>query len=392
MRALVTALIMILMVAGSTATSPLFVIYREQWGITSADIAIVFSVYVGTLLPVLLFFGGLAERFGRRPVAIAGILSMFTGLAILTFAHGLPMLILARLFQGAGVGISVGALSAALTESYKGKLPIGTVLQSVASIGLFTGPVISAIAYNLGGGVNLSYVPTLVFVASLLGLVPFIVERPRNPVTALPSDVPFAPEIVTNALRLALPVAFVSWAGLSLFLSLVPSYLAATLHASNPAIGAAAVLAAQVASLTATFVLRNIAPERGGTIGSAVSIVGLMLLVWGTSADIWPVVALATLLVGGGAGIASAAAFGIASRIGRGHRAKVYARMYVAAYAGYSIPALAIGLIAVHTGFAPAFILVTGVLAAVTAALPFLGEFRIDAFGRNRELRDAHTG
>ena len=43
MRALIAATIMILMVAGSTATSPLFVIYREQWGITSADIAIVFG-------------------------------------------------------------------------------------------------------------------------------------------------------------------------------------------------------------------------------------------------------------------------------------------------------------------------------------------------------------
>jgi hypothetical protein len=127
-------------------------------------------------------------------------------------------------------------------------------------------------------------------------------------------------------------------------------------------------------------------------LGSAASIVGLALLVWGTSADIWFLVAVATVLVGGGAGIASSAAFGIAARIGRGHRAKVYARMYVAAYAGYSVPALAIGLIAVHTGFAPAFILVTGALAVVTVALPFLGEFRVDAFGRNRKLRDAHTG
>ena len=379
MRALITALIMIVMVAGSTATSPLFVIYRQQWGITSADIAIVFSVYVGTLLPVLVLFGGLAERFGRRPVAVAGILSMFTGLVILTFAHGLPMLIVARLFQGAGVGIAVGALSAALTESYKGKLPIGTVLQAVASIGLFTGPVISAIAYNLGGGVNLSYVPTLVLVAGLLALAPLIVERPRNPLTAQPSDVPYAPEIVSKALRFALPVAFVSWAGLSLFLSLVPSYLAATLHLTNPAVGAGAVVAAQLAALAATFGLR-VSAERGGTLGCAVSIVGLVLLIWGTSADIWLVVALATLLVGGGAGIASSAAFGIAGRIGRGHRAKVYARMYVAAYAGYSIPVLAIGLIAVHASLAVAFILVTVALAAITAVLPAL------VAGRNRNL------
>src|SRR5580698_4650243 len=112
MRALITALIMVLMVAGSTASSPLFVVYRQEWGITSADIAIVFAVYVGTLLPVLLFFGGLADRFGRRPVVAAGISSMAVGLVLLTLAHSLPFLIFARLFQGAGVGLAVGALTA----------------------------------------------------------------------------------------------------------------------------------------------------------------------------------------------------------------------------------------------------------------------------------------
>jgi len=60
-RTLVAALTMIVMVAGSTAMSSLFVSYRQQWGITSAEIAIVFAVYVGTLLPILVFFGGLSE-------------------------------------------------------------------------------------------------------------------------------------------------------------------------------------------------------------------------------------------------------------------------------------------------------------------------------------------
>ncbi len=136
MTALVPALTMIIMVAGSTATSSLFVSYRAQWGITSADIAIVFSAYVGTLLPILLLSGGLAERFGRRHVAIAGILSMATGLVMLVFAHDLAWLIIARLFQGAGVGLSVGPLSAVLAESYRGKIPAGSVMQAIAATGL----------------------------------------------------------------------------------------------------------------------------------------------------------------------------------------------------------------------------------------------------------------
>jgi MFS family permease len=379
-RTLAAAITAVVMVAGSTATSSLFVSYRAAWGISSADIAIVFSIYVGTLLPILLLFGGLAERFGRRPVIMAGVLLMVLGLTTLTFAHNLAMLIVARLFQGAGVGISIGALTAAISESYRGKLPIGSVLQAVAAVGLFSGPVISAVAFNFGGGVNLSYVPSLVLVLALFALVPFIAERVTTPGTNVPVDQPYAPEVVARSLRFALPLAFVSWAGLSLFLSLVPAYLAAALHASNPAIGASAVVAMQFASLIVTMSARNIAPERAGITGSVVSLTGLAVLVAGTSANIWALIVLATLMVGGGSGLASSASFGIAGRIGRGHRARTFARWYVAAYAGYSIPALAIGLIAAYTSFAAAFIAVTAALALVTAALPLLRP------GRNRDL------
>jgi MFS family permease len=311
-QAVVAALAIVILVSGSTSISSLFVSYRAQWGISSADIAIVFSVYVGSLLPVLVFFGGLAERFGRRRVVAAGVVSMVVGMALLTAAHGLAWLVAARLFQGVAIGLAAGALTAALSESYRGKLPVGNVLQSVAAVALFTGPVISAFAFNLGGGVNLSYVPQLVLVVGLFALVPFLAERPTNPLTAQPVDQPYSPAAVARALRFALPVAFVSWAGLSLFLSLVPAFLANTLHATNPAVGAGAVVAAQLASLTVAFALRNIAPERAGIAGSLVSVAGLVLLVIGTTTNSWGFVILATLLVGGGSGLASAASFGIA--------------------------------------------------------------------------------
>jgi MFS family permease len=373
-RPLAAAVTLILMTAGSTAISSLFVAYREQWGISSADIAIVFSAYVGTLLPVLLLFGGLADRFGRRRVAVAGILSMATGLIVLVLAHGLVWLIIARLFQGTGVGLAIGALTAALAESYRGRLPTGNALQSVAAVGLFTGPVLSAVAFNLGGGVNLSYVPTLALVIALLALTPFLAKRAANAGASAPLETPYPPDVVTRGLRYALPLAFVSWAGLSLYLSLVPAYLAASLHAANPAIGAAAVVASQLASLVTTIRLGNVAPERSGVIGAATAIAGLVLLVVGTSANMWPLIVAATLLVGAGSGVGSAAAFGLAGRIGRGQRARVFARLYVAAYAGYSIPALAIGIIAAHASFTVAFVAVIAALALIAAALPLLRE------------------
>jgi MFS family permease len=373
-RAAVAALAIVVMISGSTATSSLFVIYREHWGLTSADIAFVFSAYVGTLLPMLVFFGGLAERFGRRTVAGAGMLSMALGLLTLVFAHGLGMLIVARLLQGAGVGLAIGALTAAFADTYRGKLPQGNAMQSVTAVGLFAGPVVSAIAFNFGAGLNWSFVPGLLAVVVMLGLVRFLAERQTGGPALLVADAPFAPDVVARALRFAFPVAFISWTGLSLYLSLVPSYLAATLHVMNPLIGAAAVMAAQLASLAATLLLGKVSPVRSALGGSIVSVAGLALLVLGTTTNVWAFVVAATLMVGAGGGVASGAAFGIATRIGRGQRPRIFARMFVAAYLGYSVPALALGAIAVRTSFATGFITIIALLAIATAVLPFLRE------------------
>jgi hypothetical protein len=373
-RAVVAAFTLVVMISGSTATSSLFVIYREQWGITSAGIALVFSAYVGTLLPVLLLFGGLAERFGRRRVAAAGIISMALGVGTLVIAHNLPMLIVARLFQGAGVGLSIGALTAAFAETYRGKLPQGNAMQSVTAVGLFAGPVVSAIAFDLGGGLNGSFVPGLLSLAVALALVRFLAERTPHAAAAVNVDEPFAPDVVARALRFAYPVAFISWTGLSLYLSLVPAYLATALHAVNPLIGAGAVMAAQLSSLIATLLLGSISQVRSGIGGAIVCVTGLALLVFGTMTNTWALIILATVMVGAGGGVASGAAFGIATRIGRGQRARIFARMYVVAYVGYSVPALALGVIAAHVSFTAGFITIIALLGVMTALLPLLRE------------------
>jgi hypothetical protein len=371
-RAFVAAVSLIVMTAGSTATSSLFVIYRAQWGLTSADIAVVFSAYVGTLLPVLLIFGGFADRFGRRPVSTAGTVFMLAGLVTLILAPSEHLLLVARLLQGIGVGLSIGAISAAFAESYRGRFPSANALQVVAAIGLATGPAISAVAFNLGGGLHLSYVPVLLLAVGILALTPSIAERTVATDEQPHVEKPYPPAVVWRALLFALPLVFISWASVSLYFSLVPAYLASSLHAVNPLIGAAALLAAQISSIAATWRFATVAPERAGIVAPIVMVVGLVLLVVGTSTNIWPCVALATILVGSGGGVASAAAFGVAARIGRGQRARVFSRMFVGSYLGYSTPALAVGIIAAHASLAAGFITVIAVLAAISAVLPML--------------------
>ncbi|MES2524203.1 MAG: MFS transporter, partial [Gemmatimonadota bacterium] len=356
--------------SGVTSTSSLFVVYRSDWGLTPANIATVFAAYVGTLLPALLVMSGVANRYPRRVLLTVGLVLSAVGVASLALAQGMPMLIFARLAQGLGVGVSIGALTAAFSESYRGKLAQGTAIQIMAAIGLATGPMITAVAWNLGGGLHWSYVPTLVLAVGVIALVPWLPERPAvaralAAVDAAGGEATLPAATVWRGLTFAMLVIFVSWASLSIFLSLMPSYLATTLQAGNPMVGAVAIAVTQASSLGATVWFRRGAPERNGVWAPVVMVTGLVVLVVGTQGNVPALVAVATVLVGGGAGVAAAAAFGVAERVSVGQRDKVFARMYVAGYLGYSVPAMVIGAVASRWGLTAGIVTVVVGLAGV---------------------------
>jgi MFS family permease len=371
-RALAAAATLIVLTSNSTATSALFVAYRQQWGLTPGDIGLAFSVYVGTLVPVLLLFGGVAERYGRRSVVLAGTLCMLAGTFVLLWAHGFGELIVARLLQGIGAALAVGVISASFTEAYRGKIVAGQALAVVTAIALSGGPVITAIAYDLGGGPNYSYLPVFVLGIAALGLLPFFETRDALGRSSVPTEPTFPPNVVWCGLRFAMPMVFVGWAGTSLYLSLVPAYLAAALHASDPLIGAGAFVATQLATVVASIRFGNVAPERSGPVAPLFVVAGLTLLVVGTQVHLWWLIALATVCVGAGGGVASGAAFAVAARVGRGQRARVFSRLLVAAYLGYSVPPLLAGIIAAHTSFTIGFAAAIVALALIATGLPIL--------------------
>lgn len=298
---------------------------------------------------------------------------MAAGTLTLLVAHGLPLLILARLLQGVGAALAVGAVSATFTEAYRGRILPGQALAVVTAVALCGGPVVTAIAYDLGGGPNLSYLPVFTLGILIFGLLPAFGTRQAGTGHTQPLDQPLPADAVWNGLRFAMPTVFVAWAGTSLYLSLVPTYLAASLHAADPLIGAGAFLATQLSTVVASIRFSTVPPDRSGVIASAVMIMGLVLLVFGTDANLWAVIAVATILVGAGAGVASGASFAVAARVGRGRRAAMFARLLVAAYLGYSLPSLVTGLIASHSSFTVGFSVVILGLTAIWAALPFLG-------------------
>jgi hypothetical protein len=276
------------------------------------------------------------------------------------------------LLQGVGAALGVSVTSAAFTEAYRGKIVAGQALSVVTTIALSVGPVLTAVAYDLGAGTRLSYLPIFVLGAASLALLPLFDTRSDFARETVASEETLPKTVVSCGLRFAMPMVFVAWAGNSLYLSLVPAYLAAALHASDPLVGAGALVADQVATAVASIRFGTISPERSGVIAPFFVVLGLALLVTGTQANSWWLIGVATILVGAGGGVAAGASFAIVARVGRGQRARIFARLLVAAYLGYSLPALLTGVIASRTSFMLGFASVVVGLAFIAAALPVL--------------------
>src|SRR5476651_2778636 len=82
--------------AASSVPTPLYRLYQEAWGFSSATLTLVFGVYAFSLLVALLMTGSLSDHIGRRPAIIGGVALEIVAMLIFAEAHSVQMLILAR--------------------------------------------------------------------------------------------------------------------------------------------------------------------------------------------------------------------------------------------------------------------------------------------------------
>jgi len=84
--------------------------WPAQWGASQAQVQLTFSGYVAAFGLAQLVYGPLADRIGRKPVLLAGLVIAALGSALALSAQGLSLLLLARVLQGAGsaAGMVVG--------------------------------------------------------------------------------------------------------------------------------------------------------------------------------------------------------------------------------------------------------------------------------------------
>jgi MFS family permease len=292
--------------AGANLAAPLYSVYADHFGFSGIVITTVFATYAVTLVATLLVCGRLADRVGRRPVILAGLLVASVALVVFSAASATWWLYAARALQGIAVGLISGPATAALVEidPMRDQARPAMLAGLAQAVGSGLGPLLSGClaqwapaplhtCYLVGlAGTALAAAFALALPDQARGEEPWRMQWPRVPQA-----------IRTDFARLGLTAGLV-WASLALYLSVVPSYVAGLLSTDNLALlGANSALACFASAGTQVWVRR-----RGGdrsrwqALGLGLLALGLVLLVTSSMTHSLVMVLLGAVVTGVGHG------------------------------------------------------------------------------------------
>ncbi|HET7403201.1 MAG TPA: MFS transporter [Usitatibacter sp.] len=277
---LLLASITVSFLAGSSAPTPLYAIYRSEWHFSATMMTAIFGVYALAVLVALLVAGRLSDHVGRRPVLVAAIAVQVVTMALFAEAGSLAQLILARVLQGLSAGAALGAIGAGLLDIDKSQ---GAIANSVTPpIGTAAGAVLAGILVQyFAHPTQLVYV-VLAAVLVLQGIGVALMAETHTPrpgaLASLKPHLRFSPE-VRRALVLSAPALVAAWAMAGFFASLGPS-LVQTLFGSGTLVGSLSLFVMASSAAVVTWLLRNLpgtALTRLGTIVLAIGTAGILL-------------------------------------------------------------------------------------------------------------------
>src|SRR5215469_9965481 len=78
---------------------PVMPAVKSFFGISDALTELSFSVALAAIAVTTLIYGSLSDRYGRRPVLLAGLILFLLGSAVAAFARSIDVFIIGRLIQ-----------------------------------------------------------------------------------------------------------------------------------------------------------------------------------------------------------------------------------------------------------------------------------------------------
>ncbi|HEX3804278.1 MAG TPA: MFS transporter [Solirubrobacteraceae bacterium] len=372
----------------SAVPTPLYPLYQERDGLSNLMITIIYAVYAIGVIASLFLAGHLSDSYGRRRVFIPALLVNAISGVVFIFEPSLAGLLIARVISGVSVGLTTATATSYLAELHAKHRPDAStrradVVATASNLGgIGFGPLIAGFLVQLLPiPLRLSYIvfaAVLVVLAMALTLAPETVARvePRPRYRPQRVAVPAAARATFFAATAAGLAAF---AVFGVFNSLVPSFLAGTLHNSSHIVAGAAAFAPFAAAAVAQIVQAQ--TDSLTLLRRAVPVValGLAMFAGGMWASSLALFLAGGVVTGAGAGMIFKGALVVTvSKAPAGARAEVLAGYFLGAYVGLSVPVIGLGL-ATNYWAARDVMLVFVVLAAAAIAVSVRAVVRLNS-------------
>ncbi|WP_242090168.1 MFS transporter [Curtobacterium sp. DN_7.5] len=340
--------------AFATVPAPLYVIYQARDGFPTITTTVVFAAYGVGVVGSLWLAGHLSDVHGRKPLILVSVALEIVAAVLFLVWNDVPGLIVARLVTGLGVGTLTATATAHLGElrvratgseaSAKGaSVAAGAVNLGGLSLGALVG---GALAEFVGQPLMVPYVVFVIALAIAFVVVlaaPETVDRPESPVPYRPQRIQ-APAGKGAAFWAAGTGAFAALAVQGLFTSVAPTFLGTTFHVTDRLAAGATTFGVFAASAVSQLVFARLSQRAQIRLGVVLLVGGLAVLA----------VAAVLLQVAGfiGGGVVAGAGVGLLFRasiasagalVGPERRGGVLAATFLIAYAGLTVPVVAVG-------------------------------------------------
>jgi MFS family permease len=361
----------------SAVPTPLYVLYQQRDHFSDLMVTIVYAVYAVGVVASLFLGGHLSDWMGRRRIFVLAIAANVVSAIIFILEPSLGGLIVARIVSGISVGLTTATATSYLAELHLKARPHapGRRAEVVATAsnlgGIGFGPLVAGLLAQFASDpLQLTYVvfgAALALLAVTVASSPETVRRPDRKPIYHPQRIA-VPSRARGSFFAATFAGMAAFAVYGVFNSLVPSFLAGTLHENSHAVAGAVAFAAFAAGAVAQIAQARIPNPVLLRRSVPTIVVGLGLLAGAMWAGDLVMFIIGGIITGAGAGMVFKGSLTAAASVAPdGSKAEVLSGFFLGAYVGLSIPVVGLG---VATTYAPAkdVMLVFVVLATIAIA------------------------
>jgi MFS family permease len=375
----VVAAAFLLNMAFSAVPTPLYVLYQARDHFSAIMVTIVYAVYAVGVIASLFLAGHISDWAGRRRVLVTALLVNVASALLFIFFPSLAGLIVARVISGISVGLTTATATAYLAELHLGARPDATgrrpqVVATAANLGgIGIGPLVAGVlAQYAPAPLRLPYIVVggAIIVLALLVAVAPETTTPPNPRPDWRPQRVAVPKHARSHFFAATSAAIAAFAVYGVFNSLVPSFLAGTLHVDSHAIAGAVAFSAFAAGALAQIALGRLTNLALLRCSVPVLLLGLALFATGMWVSSLVIFVVGGVVTGAGGGLVFRGALVAAgSAAPPESRAEVLAGFFLGAYIGLSVPVIGLGI---ATTYAPArdamlvFVVLVGIAVAIS--------------------------